>query len=247
MPYAIHAKMKIMRFINKKKLLIFSLPVVLLFIAITFLVGRANAPENQKEKPKDQTNQQASFDKSKYSLKDPSSPWIIVNKKRPLPADYAPTDLDGDIRREAAIKLNELYAEAQAQGYALYSISGFRSYESQKLTYNSYVSRDGQANADTYSARPGHSEHQTGWAIDVGSGTCDLEKCFGDTPAGKWLAKNANKFGFVIRYPEGKTSVTGYEYEPWHLRYVGKELANEVYRSNQTLEEFFGLPAAPSY
>jgi zinc D-Ala-D-Ala carboxypeptidase len=238
--------MKIMRFINKKKLVVFSLPIILLFIAIVFLVERVNAPENQAETSKSQSSQPG-FDKSKYSLEDSDSPWVVVNKKRPLPAEYAPTDLDGGIRREAAVKLNELYSEAQAQGHNLYSISGFRSYESQKLTYNSFVSRDGQANADTYSARPGHSEHQTGWAIDVGNGTCDLEECFGDTPAGKWIAKNAHEHGFIIRYLEGKNHITGYNYEPWHLRYVGKELANEVYKSNQTLEEFFGLPPAQNY
>jgi D-alanyl-D-alanine carboxypeptidase len=84
-------------------------------------------------------------------------------------------------------------------------------------------------------------------AVDVGNGVCNLELCFGNTNAGKWLANNAHVYGFVIRYPAGKESITGYQYEPWHLRYVGKELASEIFKSKQTLEEFFGLPAAPSY
>lgn len=240
--------MKNVRFISKRKL--FLLCSAAVFLAAVFLLAadRANAPEKAEKSSKEARGKnETGFDKSRYSLSDPKSPWVIVNKKRPLPPEYAPTDLDGDVRREAAIKLKELYAAAQASGYSLYSVSGFRSYESQKLTYNSYVSRDGQANADTYSARPGHSEHQTGWGVDVGSGNCDLDKCFGETPAGKWVAKNAHKHGFVIRYLKGKEQITGYQYEPWHLRYVGIELAGEINKTGQTLEEFFGLPAAPSY
>lgn len=240
--------MKNVRFISKRKLFILCSAAILLAAVFILAANRASAPDGPEKSSKEARSKSgAGFDKSKYSLSDPKSPWVIVNKKRSLPAEYAPTDLDGDIRREAAIKLKELYAAAQASGYSLYSISGFRSYESQKVTYNSYVSRDGQANADTYSARPGHSEHQTGWAVDVGSGNCDLDNCFGDTPAGKWLAKNAYKYGFIIHYQKGKEQITGYQYEPWHLRYVGIELANEINKAGQTLEEFFGLPPAPSY
>ena len=126
-------------------------------------------------------------------------------------------------------------------------ISGYRSQYTQTSVYNSYAQKDGVTAADRYSARPRYSEHQTGLAADLGNGTCDLEICFGNTSAGKWLESNAHKYGFIIRYPKGKESLTGYQYEPWHLRYVGKELAIQIYKTNQTLEQFFGLPPSQSY
>jgi D-alanyl-D-alanine carboxypeptidase len=112
------------------------------------------------------------------------------------------------------------------------------------------VNVQGKAVADSQSARPGYSEHQTGLAVDVEptSRKCEVEACFGDTPEGKWVAANAHKFGFIIRYPKNMQSVTGYIYEPWHIRYVGKELAGEMHKQNiATLEQFFGLEAAPDY
>jgi D-alanyl-D-alanine carboxypeptidase len=111
------------------------------------------------------------------------------------------------------------------------------------VLYNGYVAKDGQAAADRYSAKPGTSEHQTGLAMDVclANSGCSLEQAFGDTPAGKWVAANAHKYGFIVRYLPGKDAITGYEYEPWHLRYVGIELATELQRNNKTMEEFFGL------
>ena len=151
------------------------------------------------------------------------------------------------MRAQAATALNELLTDAKTAGYNLQIISSYRSFSTQSITYNGYVARDGQAKADTYSARPGHSEHQTGLAVDLGSGTCNLEICFGDSPAGKWLAANAWNYGFVIRYQKDKTAITGYQYEPWHIRFVGKELASEIKTKDITLEEFFGLPTAPNY
>jgi D-alanyl-D-alanine carboxypeptidase len=108
----------------------------------------------------------------------------------------------------------------------------------------------GQAEADRTSARPGYSEHQTGLAFDVevSGGKCHLEKCLGETPDGKWVAANAYKYGFIVRYPEGKENVTGYDYEPWHLRYVGTDLASEMHtKSVQTLEEFFNISGGKNY
>ena len=109
--------------------------------------------------------------------------------------------------------------------------------------YDAYAARDGQAAADRYSARPGTSEHQTGLSFDVtaADGSCHLEVCFENTPEGLWVAENAHLFGFVIRYPEGKENITGYQYEPWHLRYVGPALAEQLHDTGQTLEEFFDL------
>jgi D-alanyl-D-alanine carboxypeptidase len=113
----------------------------------------------------------------------------------------------------------------------------------QKQFYDSYVGQDGQEAADRYSARPGTSEHQTGISFDATSlsETCHLEICFETTPEGKWIAEHAHEYGFIIRYLKDKESVTGYQYEPWHLRYVGKELAAELKRTGLTMEEFFGL------
>ncbi len=172
---------------------------------------------------------------------------MVVNKERVLPNSYMPADLTNvlgeQMRADAAETLNKLLAAAKAEGINFKAISGYRSYNDQKITYNGFVKRDGQAKADTYSARAGHSEHQTGLAIDLGNsdGTCELQACFGQSAGGKWLAAHAHEHGFIIRYLEGKDEITGYQYEPWHLRYVGIDLATELYKSAQTLEEFFNI------
>ena len=110
----------------------------------------------------------------------------------------------------------------------------------QERIYNNYVAIDGIVKADTYSARPGHSEHQTGLAIDVNS----IDYTFLNTPECEWLAKNAHKFGFIIRYPKGKEAVTGYSYEPWHIRFLGVDTATAVYNSGLCLEEYLGITSA---
>ncbi len=129
-------------------------------------------------------------------------------------------------------------------------VSAYRSHDTQKVIYDSEVKGFGQVQADRESARPGHSEHQTGWAADLAGPDkkCEIKLCFADTDEGKWLATNAHKYGFIIRYPGGKESITGYQYEPWHLRYVGTALAEEMHGTGiQTLEEFFDLSPASSY
>lgn len=247
----------------KRRLLII-LGVLILVSLLTAIIFRqkAAAPENKKvtqttkadikETPPATTAPQAkpvpAFNKQAYSQTDPNSIWVIVNKKRPLPDGYIPSAISSSgLRVEASNALQSLRADSAKQGAALSILSAYRSQATQASTYGAYVAKDGAAKADTYSARPRHSEHQTGLAVDVGNGVCNLELCFGNTNAGKWLANNAHVYGFVIRYPASKESITGYQYEPWHLRYVGKELASEIFKSKQTLEEFFGLPAAPSY
>ncbi len=157
---------------------------------------------------------------------------LIANKTYPLSPYYNPGEDE-----EAMNALYELQAGASQEGYVIYLVSGFRSYDTQAAIYNNYVSMDGQAEADRYSARPGYSEHQTGLAFDVN----ELEEWFGDTPEGIWLAENCHKYGFIIRYPKGKEHITGYMYEPWHIRYLGKELAEKVYNSGLTLEEYLGI------
>jgi len=208
----------------------------------------------------------SSFNKKAYSLTDPNSIWIVVNKQRPLnPKTYAPNDLvtpaipmranitdtEKQVRRATASALETMTAKAKTEGFGFNLQSGYRSYDFQVNLYDRYVSEQGKTVADTQSARPGYSEHQTGLAADLGSVShpeCDVEDCFGDTPEGKWLVANAYKFGFIIRYPENLNAITGYIYEPWHVRYVGVDLATEMHKQGVlTLEQFFGLPAAPAY
>jgi D-alanyl-D-alanine carboxypeptidase len=149
---------------------------------------------------------------------------------------------DPMLRREASEAVVAMFAAAQSEaGLSLASNSAYRSYAAQQ---NIYVGDD------ELTARPGFSEHQTGLSIDVGaeSGNCSLDVCFADTPEGAWLRDNAYRFGFLLRYPADKQPVTGYQFEPWHFRYIGVELAAEMRKTGvTTLEEFFGLPAAPAY
>lgn len=134
---------------------------------------------------------------------------------------------------------------ASNQGINLSIISGYRSYNTQYTLYNRYVSKDGKAEADTYSARAGHSEHQTGLAADINS----LKKSWINTEEGQWLNNNCYKFGFIIRYPEGKESITGYMYEPWHIRYVGVDIATDLYNNGNwiSLEEYLGITSQYNY
>ncbi len=157
---------------------------------------------------------------------------LIVNKKYSLPSTYNPGN-----NSEASYWLQVLRSDAEKNGHYLYLCSAFRSYWDQDYIYWNYVSTYGQELTDTFSARPGHSEHQTGLAFDVGY----IDDDFGNWPSGIWLAENAHKYGFIIRYPKGKQHITGYKYEPWHIRYLGKDLATKVYNSGLTLEEYLGI------
>lgn len=201
------------------------------------------------------------FDKTKYSLDDPTSLWVVNDKLRPLnPIDYVPPDMvDAQVRYisepllrpAAATAIAALFAASESEGGGTMQVqNSYRSFASQTRIYNRAVAAYGQAGADSDTARPGYSEHQTGWTADVAAypSKCDIQECFGDTPQGIWLAANAWRFGFIIRYPQGKANVTGYVYEPWHIRYVGVELSTEMHNTGiATMEEFFGLPDAPDY
>ncbi|MBO1198903.1 M15 family metallopeptidase [Staphylococcus simiae] len=163
---------------------------------------------------------------------------LIVNKKISLPKDYNP-----GVDPKAQQALNRMIADASKEGLHITNISNFRSYQTQVSLYNNYVARDGKKAADKYSARPGYSEHQTGLTFDVGAANSpeNLKTTFGNTKEGKWIKKNAHKYGFIVRYPKDGTHITGYQYEPWHLRYLGKKTATKVYDSGKTLEEYLGL------
>ena len=188
-------------------------------------------------------------------VENPTSVKVLVNKTHKLPDGYVPPDLvvpdvpfpfeedhpKKQMRQEAAAALEELFQASSQAGLELFATSGYRSYERQKAIYQNNVRKMGQAEADKFSARPGTSEHQTGLAMDVTSAEMgfSLEQSFGQTDEGVWLADNAHRFGFIIRYPEGQSAITGYSYEPWHIRYIGKEAATEVYEQGITLEEYF--------
>ncbi|MDZ4045570.1 MAG: M15 family metallopeptidase, partial [Rhodoglobus sp.] len=202
------------------------------------------------------------FDRAAQSIDDPASYWVVVNKLRPLAIQgYEAPDLvavpvpyinEPYLRQAASDAVVQMFAAITAEtGLQLQAQSAYRSYSVQESVYAGWVSSLGQEAADLTSARPGHSEHQTGLAIDVNAlpdQGCGLEPCWGALPEAQWVAANAYRFGFIVRYPDGKTPITGYEYEPYHLRYVGVELATEMHTTGiTTLEEFFGLPPAPTY
>ena len=160
---------------------------------------------------------------------------LIANKSYALPSSYNPGGLLDSFQDAFSV----MQSAAANDGISLSVISGYRSYSRQNTIYNNYVSRDGKAKADTYSARAGHSEHQTGLAADINS----LSQSFKNTKEGQWLNEHCSEYGFIIRYPKGKESITGYIFEPWHIRYVGKELASALYNNGDwiTLEEYFGI------
>ncbi|KUO61305.1 MAG: D-alanyl-D-alanine carboxypeptidase [Gracilibacter sp. BRH_c7a] len=186
---------------------------------------------------------------------DITSITVLVNKQNHLSDDYVPPDLVEPnipftfaekaekrlLRQEAASHLEELFTVAQENDIILYGVSGYRSYQTQEYLFQYFVQRDGsEEKANQISARPGESEHQTGLAMDVTSESVNfgLIESFGDTKEYEWLKDNAHLFGFVVRYPQGKEHITEYTYEPWHLRYVGQELALKLYENNMSYEEY---------
>lgn len=176
----------------------------------------------------------------------------LVNRTRSLPSNYVPAGLvavrvrlaagitadEKLMKPEAAQALESLMQAAEQDKVILYAVSGYRSYATQKWLYEYRVKVEGQALADLYTARPGQSEHQTGLAMDLAGADGQLEESFGQTTEGIWLANNAHRFGFIIRYPQGKETTTGYNYEPWHLRYVGVKAATEIAAQGLVLEEY---------
>lgn len=227
-------------------------------------------PESEQEKPEEPVNgigneepQQPSDETDEsITVENPEAIDVLINKSNNLPSTYVPKDLVtlsdvptvlsnseiNQLRSVAYEALKELFNAAKdEEGYVLYARSGYRSYNTQSSLYSSYVETYGQKAADKYSAKPGQSEHQTGLSLDI---TCEgvnyqLSENFADTPEGKWVSENAHRFGFIIRYPKGKEDITQYNYEPWHIRYLGTDLAEKVYESGLTWEEYQGAGTHP--
>jgi D-alanyl-D-alanine carboxypeptidase len=207
--------------------------------------GNAPAPDNEY----------AVSDNAEHVVAHPDSIVVLVNKQFTLPKTYKPDDLvypdvpftykekieKRMMRQVAAEALEKLFAGAKKDGVNLAGVSAYRSYATQTSVFNSYVKKDGEEKAKTYSAVPGHSEHETGLAIDVAGsdGKCAIEDCFAGTKEANWLANHAAEYGFILRYPKGKEAITGYQYEPWHIRYVGADISKTIADKGLTLEEYY--------
>ena len=203
----------------------------------------------------DEEELEKSFYEDVITVSNANSTQVLVNKNYALDSSYVPNDLvlvdvlgigrkkntTIYLRKEAASQLEKLFSAAKEEkSLVLLARSGYRSYETQEELYQRYAKQHGQEKADYFSARAGHSEHQTGLAMDVTADSVNgqLTTEFGKTAEGIWLKENAHRFGYIIRYLEGRESETGYQYEPWHIRYVGEEVATEIYENNLILEEY---------
>ena len=222
--------------------LIYSVRAIALLLALS-LIAMASVPASATE-----------------SVDTASSFQVVVNKTRPLtPVTYRPSDLvrvpkfnpySRIVRRDVSAAIVLLGNEMKTAGKGTLIVqSGYRSFSSQKTIHKAKVRALGKVRGERLAARPGYSEHQTGLAVDFAArGVSTLKVSFAKTKAGIWLAANAYRYGFVLRYPSGKTLVTGYSFEPWHFRYVGVEVATAMHdQAITTLEEFYSLPAAPNY
>ena len=183
------------------------------------------------------------------TIADPDSLGVLVDKRHALPADYVPALEQlgagygtGSLRPEAAAAFRAMADAARADGISLRSVSAYRSYQRQESVYNSYLRRDSRASVDAYSARPGHSEHQTGLAVDIN--TASTSAHFENTPAFAWLEAHCAEYGFLLRYGQGQEEITGYRFEPWHYRYVGTEVAQACMDQGITYEEHLALQRA---
>lgn len=190
-------------------------------------------------------------------IQNPENIQVLVNKDYSLPIGYRPGDLVVPevkfsfdekhekklMRKEAGEALAEMFDAASEEGVEIVAVSGFRSYERQEQLYTAEVAASGAEHAQQAVAEPGKSEHQTGLTMDVSSAenSFNLNQDFGKTAAGKWLAEKSSEYGFIIRYPEGKESITGYMYEPWHVRYVGIDVAKDIHSLGLSFEEYVQL------
>src|SRR5690625_1515381 len=209
--------------------------------------------DEQEVVENDMTDDSNDDDISILDLIDDLSIVELVNKEYSLADNYSPEDLVpvdvptvlenpevNQLRKVAADALKEMFEEAKKSDVYLHARSGYRSYQTQQYLFQGYAEKHGEEAANRFSAKPGHSEHQTGLVMDVTSESVDyrLTEKFGETKDGIWLSEHAHEFGFIIRYPKGKENITGYVYEPWHIRYLGVDMATAVYESGLTYEEY---------
>lgn len=222
----------------------------------------AGKPADKPEKPANTVQEEIPAGLDLTVVAEPASMAVLVNKQHKLPESYQPPDLvfpnvpyllpekneRRKMRQEAASALEQMFASANTDGVQLAGVSAYRPHAYQKELFGRYVKKDGLEKARTYSAYPGTSEHETGLAIDISGidGNCAAESCFAGTKEAIWLAENAAEYGFIVRYPEGKEAITGYIYEPWHMRYVGVETAKAIVESGLTMEEYFGVTPVSS-
>lgn len=216
------------------------------------------SPESEDVKNSDKNSSEKKKEKQYIEVDTrPDSYTVLVNRDYPISKDYVPDDLvvpkvpfsfygtyeKSYVRKRAARALENLFSGASEDGYTLKVVSAYRSYERQTQIYNNNVKTRGEDKTNKVSAMPGSSEHQTGLAIDVSADSvgCTIEESFARSAEGKWLKKNCYKYGFIIRYPKNKSKITGYSYEPWHIRYVGKNLAKYLKKNKLTLEEYYKL------
>ncbi|WP_017754055.1 LysM peptidoglycan-binding domain-containing protein [Calidifontibacillus oryziterrae] len=206
--------------------------------------------------PKTRTYLQDALLTDHIFVSNPESILVLVNKNNALPEGYVPQDLVVPnvnfpfqqydtkklMRKDAALALEAMFQEAKRENIHLYALSGYRSYDRQNDIFAAKVIRSGMESAGQFSAKPGESEHQTGLAMDLTSASVNygLSQHFGETKEGQWVKKNAHKFGFIIRYQKGKEHITGYQYEPWHIRYVGKNASQVIADKDLTFEEYLG-------
>ncbi|MCI7551868.1 MAG: M15 family metallopeptidase [Actinomycetaceae bacterium] len=219
------------------------------------------APDPETEEPASTENTQPPA--ATLDFEDPSSITALINKTNPVPEDFVPQKLvpledygtpmygtENLMRPEAAEALGKMHEAATAAGSEFLAYSAYRSIAVQDMLYRQYSAQTNQETTDTFSARPRHSEHHTGLAVDVqdAAAGCQSQTCFQDTASGKWLAEHSWEYGFILRYPQDSAGVTGYKFEPWHFRYIGVDTARAYHDSGATTyEEFLGQPPSPRY
>ena len=188
------------------------------------------------------------FYKKIHNIENPTDILVLVNKNNRLDDKYIPPDLetisleyatsDKFLRKEAKDSFEKLSSDAKKLGYTIVAVSAYRDYEYQENLFNNYIKEKGEEYALKCSARPGHSEHQTGLSVDVMGSNNDYDE-FEKSNEFDWMSNNSYKYGFILRYPKGKEYITGFKYEPWHYRYVGKEVASIIYTEKITLVEYY--------
>ena len=234
------------------KYMLYSLLIIFIVVALYLTFTHKDAGSNDAN-PQNESNPQTQGVNA-FDIKGNEDMLILVNKTNELPQNYKPTDLSRVkayapgrddstryMRKKASESMNKMLEDAKAFGMDIVITTAYRSYNLQKIIFENNVEKSGSIEeANKTSAKPGQSEHQTGLAADLSSSKLDysLDTKFGELDEGKWISDNSWKYGFILRYPEDKTEITGYSYEPWHIRYVGKEFAKFIKDNNLTLEEF---------